>query len=74
MIERMYELYNAIDDVYDMGKKDAIHSLLGFLNLTDEQIATATNLTPRDIALLRQDQTPPSTQAHKLFTQGGTNT
>ena len=58
MIERMYELYNAIDDVYDMGKKDAIRSLLGFLTLTDEQIAAATQLTPRDIALLRQEPAP----------------
>ena len=58
IIERMYEAFNAFDDGYDkgvaQGHRETASALLNFGTLTDEQIASATQLTLDDIAALRK--------------------
>ena len=54
MIERMYEAFDAFDDGYDKGQRETAQRLLNMGNLSDEQIASATQLTLDDIAALRK--------------------
>ncbi len=58
IIERMYEAFDAFDEGYDkgvtQGHRETASALLNLGTLSDEQIASATQLTLDDIAALRK--------------------